>query len=102
MNPVTALYGWFNDNNAYFLSSFSELEFKDSGRGSACVNLESETHIVSVCAWNHACCLDIQVMEVKSEEASYPHMGDCASIEEFKSHLEDFSARLKKESSENA
>lgn len=102
MNPVAALYGWFNENKDYLLSSCSELEFKDSGRGSACVNLETETYIISVCAWDHACCLDIQVMEVKSEEISFPHMGDCPSIEEFKGHLKDFGNWLKEESSKNA
>lgn len=99
MSPVALLYDWFNENKDYFLSSCSELEFKDSGRGSACVNLGTETHIVSVCAWDHACCLDIQVMEVKSEETSFPHMGDCASIEEFNRLLKDFGAWFKRQSS---
>lgn len=102
MNPVAVLYGWFNENKEYLLSSCSELEFKDSGRGSACVNLETEAHIVSVCAWDHARCLDIQIMEVKSEEVSFLHMGDCASIEEFKGHLKYFSNWLKGEPAENA
>lgn len=99
MNPVLELYSWFNENKEYFVTSCRNVEFKDSGRGSACVNLETERYIISVCAWDHACCLDIQVMEVKSEESRFPHMGDCESIDEFKGYLKDFSAWLKWESS---
>ena len=102
VSPVLELYCWFNENKDCFLSSCDDLEFKDSGRGSACVNLETKKYIVSICAWDHACCLDIQVMVIESEKSSFPHTGDCTSIEEFKNYLKNFTIWFKKETSKNA
>ena len=65
-------------------------EFKDSGRKSACVNLESESHIMQLSAWDHASCLDIQILEVASKESIFPHTGDCKNKIEFESELNDF------------
>ncbi|RUO36100.1 hypothetical protein CWE13_09505 [Aliidiomarina shirensis] len=87
MNPVAILHRWFNENNDYFISICSELKFKDSGREAACVDLETRTHIISICSWNRVLCLDIQITEIESEESSFPHTGECESIEEFKGHL---------------
>lgn len=87
---VSELYAWFKKNQEYFISTNMDLNFKDTGRNSASVNLECETYIMQLCAWDHASCLDIQTMDCKTEEISFPHTGDCNSKEEFKEILNDF------------
>ncbi len=90
MGAIAILYEWFQENKGLFISLETELEFRDSGHGSACVRLESKTHLVELCAWDHASCLDIQIIEKATEESVYPHTGSCESIMEFKGYLNDF------------
>lgn len=102
LNPVEILYSWFQENNELFVASCTKLEFKDTGRGSGRVLLESEFYIMDLCAWNHAICLDIQILEVESEESSFPHTGDCETIIEFKNHLNEFLVWFKSKVGKNA
>ena len=90
MNPVAVLYSWFQEYKELFVTSGAELDFKDSGRGSGCVRLETDVYLMELSAWDHAFCLDIQIIEVKSEESSFHHSGGCESIDEFKQHLNEF------------
>jgi len=102
LNPVAALYSWFQENKEFFIANVSELEFKDTGRGSGYVRLETDFYLMELCAWDHAICLDIQIVEVKSEESSFPHTGNCESISEFETHLNEFLAWFKREAVSNA
>ena len=87
---VSVLQGWFNANQEYFTETKMVSEFKDSGQNSACINLESDSHIMQLCAWDHASCLDIQILEIASEKSTFPHTGDCKNKIEFESELNDF------------
>ena len=89
MSSTTTLHSWFNKNKEYLASNCNELEFKDSGRGSACINLETKKYIISICAWDHAYCLDIEVLDLKTEQSNFLHVGSCASILEFKEYLKE-------------
>jgi len=102
MIPVAVLNSWYVENKDIFVSRCNEHEFDDSGRGSAEVTLETERYIVSLCAWDHNCCLDIQVLEIRSEESNFLHTGECPSIAEFKEHLNRFSVWFNNEAKENA
>lgn len=96
MSPVAALFSWFKENEHEFAASCGEVEFKNIGHGSACVNLGASDFLVSIAAWNHAMCLDILIMEVRTEECFSLHTGDCDSIEEFQQHLNTFCCWLEK------
>ena len=87
---VSVLYDWFKLNQDYFIGTKMELEFKDTGRNSASVTLECDSHIMQLLAWDHASCLDIQIMEADTEEVTFPHTGDCSSRKEFESLLNEF------------
>lgn len=87
---VGELYSWFKANQDYFLSCGMDIEFKDTGENSASVNLESSKHIVQLCAWDHASCLDIQILDVASEESIFPHAGECKTQTEFVAELSKF------------
>jgi hypothetical protein len=87
---VSVLYEWFNENKANYIARGAEIEFKDTGHGSACVRLETKRHLADISVWDHASCLDIQVMDVNSEESDFPHTGECESKAEFKHYLKEF------------
>ena len=87
---VLTLYEWFKDNKAEFIARNAELEFKDSGHGSAYVRLETKAYLAELSAWDHASCLDIQIIDIKLEENSYPHTGECESKRIFENHLKEF------------
>jgi hypothetical protein len=87
---VRTLYEWFTENREDFIARGVELEFKDTGRGSAYVRLETKGHLAELVAWDHASCLDIQVMDVNTKQSNYPHTGECESKSAFKYHLKEF------------
>lgn len=90
LSPVEILYSWFKDNKELFVENCTEIEFKDTGRGSGRVLLENKLYIMDICAWEHATCLDIHILEIESGQSSFPHTGDCKSITEFKALLAQF------------
>ena len=90
MSPVEELYHWFKKHQDLFSSNCSEIEFKDLGRGSANVFLDAGDFMISVSVWNNAICLDIEVLDVETDDCKFPHVGDCESFEEFRRHLGKF------------
>ena len=87
---VSILYDWFKTNQKYFHETKMKMEFKDSGYNSAFVFLESESHMMQLCAWDHASCLDIEIMEIETENATFPRSGDCKNKDEFELELSKF------------
>lgn len=102
MNSVAVLYSWFQKNKDLFVAGGAELEFRDSGHGSAYVRLETASHLAELCAWDHEKCLDIQVIDIQSEESKFPHSGSCDSMQEFEEHLGQFLTWYKREICGNA
>jgi hypothetical protein len=92
---VDTLRGWLEKNRFSFESHQTTFEFKDSGHGSANVQLDTGAYLVDVSAWNHASCLDIQIFDIKTEDSIFPHVGDCASKAEFELHLAELIAWYK-------
>ena len=45
---------------------------------------------MEICAWDHAFCLDIQVVDVKSGESRFPRAGNCESLQAFRQYLDEF------------
>jgi hypothetical protein len=41
------------------------------------VRLESERYLAEICSWDHASCLDIQIIELGTKESIFPHVGEC-------------------------
>ena len=90
LGAVALLYEWFRENKEMLDSLETEPEFRESGRDSACVRIESKTHLMELCAWDHASCLDIQIVNKATEESVFPHAGECESLTEFKRLLNGF------------
>ena len=85
---VAALRVWFEANRDRFAQSGASSEYKDSGYRSASVRLETKTHLIEACAWDHASCLDTQILSLETGESLFPHVGHCDSKSEFESHLQ--------------
>lgn len=86
---VSELERWFNTHEEFFWKA-GAVEYKDSGRGSARVVIETEQYLIDICAWDHASCLDIQILEIETEASTFPHVGDCGTKSEFSNYLNLF------------
>lgn len=87
---LTLLQPFKNHHPEIKINKEVKLEFKDTGRGSACVILDTETYITELCAWDNASCLDIHIIEIQSEESTYPHTGECESLAIFEENLKEY------------
>ena len=87
---VTELYSWFKNNQEYLVANNNEISFKDSGRNSAAVAIQNNTHVIQLCAWDHASCLDIEILEIDNEKFTLPHTGTCHSKIQFIEELDKF------------
>ena len=94
-NAVSRLYEWFNENKYHFLFANTELEFRDSGHGSAYVRLETKSYLSELCVWDHALCLNARCLDIEKETDIYLHEGSCESIEAFETQLQGFLAWFK-------
>lgn len=62
LEPVPFLKKWFKYSLEVISSKYSEMEFKDSGHGSAYLDLDTDSHISRITVWNHARCIEIPVL----------------------------------------
>lgn len=94
---VETLKAWYQDQLRVFQEYCISYEFNNSGHGSASVELETNKYLIEVSAWNQASCLDIQIIDIESEECKFPTVGDCKTKIIFKKHLESFVEWFKSE-----
>ena len=57
---------------------------------------------MELCAWDHALCLDIEIIALKSDESHFLHVGECESMDEFKKCLNEFLVWFKREVAKKA
>jgi hypothetical protein len=97
-NPyaVAHLNAWFEENRQFYAQYTTGAHFKDSGRGSASVRLETPRYFIEVCVWDHASCLDVQILNVETGESVFPYVGHCESKSEFENRLNNVVSRLEK------
>ena len=90
LTAIQILKTWNDQNLEKFKQYCITNTFKDSKNGSAFIRLETEKYLIEVIAWNHAYCLDIQIIDIVTDEVSFPTVGSCDKIEKFKNHLKSF------------
>lgn len=98
---VPFLKSWFHKHKDLFKNHDVVSEFKDSGHGSAYVRLEMDRYLAELCTWDHASCLDIQIIDLGSEESVFPHVGECETKFEFENQLSKFIEWFKHEQQVN-
>ncbi|MBX7228727.1 MAG: hypothetical protein K1X48_03855 [Burkholderiaceae bacterium] len=102
MHAVFLLKCWFEQNQDFFKAYKLIATLKDSTPGVANVTLETEHYLLDINAWNHGTCLDIQILELKSEISVFPHVGECETLSIFQDHLQQLIAWLKNKSQKNS
>jgi hypothetical protein len=83
---VSELERWFKAHEEYFEKT-GAVRYKDSGMGSATVRIETKKYLIDISAWDHATCLDIQILEIETAASTFPHVGDCETKSEFLKRL---------------
>jgi len=88
--PITILYNWFSENSSSIWKHCTELEFRDSGKGSASIDFSTEHYLFEICVWNHNCSLDIGVINSITEESEYPTVGSNKSTKDLVEKIQCF------------
>jgi len=55
-----------------------------------CADFETPTHFIQLCAWDHACCLDIQALNKDTGAHDYIVAGECAGTPALAQRLDAF------------
>lgn len=92
---VALLKSWFQKQEGVFDNHKMKSEFKDAGNGSASVRLESARYLAEICVWDHASCMDVEILEVHTEKSTFQHVGECKTRFEFEGELSKFLDWLK-------
>jgi len=87
---VSFLNSWFQKNHKLFDRHSVVSEYMDTGNGSALVRLTSARYLAEICVWDHASCIDIQILDVSSEKSTFPHVGECKDRLELEAELNKF------------
>lgn len=87
---VALLKAWFQVHHGFFENNNIKSELKDTGHGSAFVRLESPQYMAEVCVWDHASCMDVQILDISTEKSTFPHVGECTTRLDFESELSKF------------
>jgi hypothetical protein len=89
---IVTLDAWFHNYREHFQRCGASINFKSPGRGSASIQIETSKYLIDISAWNHASCLDIQILEIKTKNSTFPTTGECKTRSTFEKHLEYFLA----------
>lgn len=87
---VPILYDWFKNNVGRFKSKKAQIEFRDSGAGSAYVRVDTQTHMTEIIVWDEIFRLNSEIINLDTDETTFPHTGDCESQADFEQQLEDY------------
>ena len=67
-----------------------DLERKGEAEGKAAFWLYGSHHLVDICVWNHAFCLDVLAFESKTNEMVFSEAGSCETPQGVCDRLERF------------
>ena len=84
---VSRLKEWLQESEALLARKSFHVEFKDTGQGSACVDIDTDKYITRLTAWDHMACLNIEILEIESENGKYLAEGSNDTMEEFNTRL---------------
>jgi hypothetical protein len=87
---VIAIEAWYNDHKENFQKYCTSVNLKNSGRGSAEIQLETSKYVISISVWNHASTIEIQKIEVKTENTALPTLEACITRGVFEKDLNLF------------
>lgn len=87
---IASLESWFHINRQNFQKCGASIKFNDSTRGFAEIQIETNKYLISISAWDHGACLEIQILEIESEDSIFPTVGGCKTRNIFENHRDSF------------
>ena len=87
---VATLYKWFQENAAKFKAKKAEIEFRDSGDGRAYVRVDTSNYMSELLVKDKGSHLDIERIDLETDESTFPHIGACESLAEFEQQLGEY------------
>ena len=87
---VPILYDWFKENVNRFKAKKAQMEFRDSGLGSAYVRVDTVNYMTEIIVWDEAYRLNSEIIDMDTDETTFPHTGDCESQADFENNLKEF------------
>lgn len=87
---VTSLYKWFQENAAKFKAKKAEIEFRDAGDGRAYVRVDTPFYMSELLVKDKGSHLDIERIDMDTDESTFPRVGECESQAEFDERLAEF------------
>ncbi len=97
LTPIACLHNWFKKNQELFSAKCILVNFKNTGHGSAYIDLDTEFYISRITAWDHAICLNIEIIEIETEQSLHQAEGACDTIYEFQDKLGAYLSWLEKQ-----
>jgi hypothetical protein len=101
MNSAEYLEFWYKSNADYLSRQcerfcISRAEFEG---GASQIELDLGKYVSVITAWNNEYCMDIEIVNMETEEASFPVHGPCGSLNSFINRLDNHFAWIKEVSS---
>ena len=90
LNAVIMLEKWFSQNKGEFQLHCSLVELKNINNESIQIKLENKRYLIDICGWNHELCLNIEILEIKTEINTFMYSGHCNSTDAFQTQLANF------------
>lgn len=87
---VATLYKWFQENVSNFKAKKAQIEFRDAGDGRAYVRVDTGKYMTELLVKDKGSYLDIERIDMDTDESTFPRLGSCESQSEFEEHLAEF------------
>ena len=87
---VKTLYKWFQENAEMFRKKKAQIEFRDAGDGRAYVRVDTAAYMSELLVKDKDSHIDIENIDMDTDESSFPHIGSCETKADFENQLENF------------
>lgn len=66
-----------------------ESDWRPAGHGAQCVEFWTEHSVVQIVAWDHAYCLDVEILDARTSHGTYLCFGPCDTAQKFQATLNE-------------
>ena len=87
---VATLYKWFQESVVTFKAKKAQIEFRDAGDGRAYVRVDTGLYMTELLVKDKGSYLDIERIDMDTDESTFPRLGSCESQSEFEEQLAEF------------
>ena len=94
--PRDYVEDWLRKHSALIKLESVKWEKSDVHTEFLSVWYESDKYLIDICCWNHACCLNITALNVKTEKYDFCIEGSCDGINDLSDKLSQFLTWLDK------